>query len=165
MIKIQYQNRATGFSLVEIVIALAIASVALVSMMALLGSFFPMSGNSKDRFASVRIFQTLSHEVQMMTWDELLKAETNSSGVRYFSEQGEEVAREDFEATYAAIIEYNLLGNWPNVEDPSITGHQVNMDANRRVTISVSNKGTSEDPFADPRGIRELTIMVTRFDK
>lgn len=82
------QRRFTcGFSLIEVVLALGIISIAFVPLMGLLPTGMASFRSSMDRSATVRIAERLGNEARQSDFDSV---STNLTD-RYFDEQGNEV--------------------------------------------------------------------------
>lgn len=108
---------AQGFSLVEVVFALAIASLGFLTLLGLLPSGLEMARNSADLAAEARITQHLSGELQSTPWDELDWSGYGQS--RYFNDQGVEITKAEIDGdggmksmlSYVATIELPAQAN------------------------------------------------------
>lgn len=107
----QAHHHKAAFSLVEVVFALAIASLGFLTLLGLLPSGLEMARNSADLAAEARISQHLSGELQSTPWSEL---DWNGFGQsRYFNDQGVEITKAEVEAdggmksmlSYVATVE------------------------------------------------------------
>lgn len=76
-----------GFSLIEVVLALGIISVAFVPLMGLLPTGMASFRSSMDRGATVRITERLGNEARQSDFDSV----GSNPADRYFDEQGNEV--------------------------------------------------------------------------
>lgn len=107
-----------AFSLVEVVFALAIASLGFLTLLGLLPSGLEMARNSADLAAQSRIVQHLSGELQSTPWSEL---DWNGYGKpRYFNDQGVEIPAHqvssqsggmDLVLSYVATVELTSQAN------------------------------------------------------
>lgn len=113
----QSHPEIAAFSLVEVVFALAIASLGFLTLLGLLPSGLEMARNSADLAAEARISQHLSGELQSTPWEEL---DWNGFGQsRYFNDQGVEIAKAEVEAdggmksmlSYVATVELTTQAN------------------------------------------------------
>ena len=80
--------RRTGFSLVEVVIALGIVGIAFVPLMGLLPTGLGSFRSSVDRSATARIVERMGNEAKQSDFD----AVTSQVADRFFDDQGNEVA-------------------------------------------------------------------------
>lgn len=102
-------SSARGFSLVEVTIALAIASMGFITLLGLLPQGLDMARRSADMAAEVRIMRKLAGELQSTSWDKI-----NWSGygpTRYFNDQAVELTAAEladpeaaFTLTYVASV-------------------------------------------------------------
>lgn len=113
----QFHHRNAAFSLVEVVFALAIASLGFLTLLGLLPSGLEMARSSADLAAEARISQHLSGELQSTPWEEL---DWNGFGQsRYFNDQGVEISKADVDAdggmksmlSYVATVELTTQAN------------------------------------------------------
>jgi uncharacterized protein (TIGR02598 family) len=102
---------AKAFSLIEVMLALAIASVGFVTMLGLLPHGLHLVQTSAEMSAEARIKQKLSGELLLASWDELT---WNGYGpTRYFNDQGIELVQSEVEGgkaidsglTYVASVQ------------------------------------------------------------
>lgn len=103
-------DRGEAFSLIEVVFSLGIISVALLSVLALLGQAINGAHDAAGRTIGSQISQRLMGEVQLMDWASL----TEPTDFRYFDEFGNELddakaAKDDSIFTaYADILDTPL---------------------------------------------------------
>ena len=100
-------SSTTGFTLVEITVAIGIIAVALISVVALLGKAVDSSRLAAARTTSAEISSKLMGELQLVDWETVADAQTNAPS-RYFDEFGEErideSAKSDSVYTARAIV-------------------------------------------------------------
>ncbi len=116
--------RNGGFSLIEVTIAMAIAAVALSTLMALIPQGMNTMRDAGDEAIMARIHQQILNELQMADFDALDQAYTNGGQPMeiYYDGQGEEIGdsrgggaavRGSFEHVYTARITIPRLGGGP----------------------------------------------------
>lgn len=96
--KFPFHSRS-AFSLVEVVMALGLATFALVSMMGLLGVGFRGARESINMGVMADIAQTVSGEAQLTSWTNL--PASYAASTRYFDDLGKET-RDSSTAVYIA---------------------------------------------------------------
>lgn len=113
---------AGGFSLIEVTIAMAIAAIALSTLMALIPQGMNTMRDAGDEAIMARIHQQILNELQMADFDALDSAYTDSGQPMelYYDSQGEELGdsknssgagiKGSFEHVYTARITIPRLG-------------------------------------------------------
>ena len=86
--KSPFHKLSSAFSLVEVVMALGLATFALVSMMGLLSVGFRGARDSMNMAVISDIAQSLSGEAQLTAWTNLPSYDTGTN--RYFDDLGKE---------------------------------------------------------------------------
>jgi uncharacterized protein (TIGR02598 family) len=97
-------SKSHGFSLVEVVIALGLASFALVSMVGLLSVGFRGARDSIDMTVIADIARGISGEAQLTPWTNLQTI--YGARIRYFDDLGRELSN-DSQAAYLAKTSLN----------------------------------------------------------
>lgn len=89
----QLRSRRGGFSLVEVMLSLAIASLGFITLMGLMPQGLQLSRDAANLSAQSRILQKLSGELMTADWKQL---NWNGYGTnRWFNDQGVELSRSD----------------------------------------------------------------------
>ncbi len=158
-----HASRASGFSLVEISLALAIVAIALIALVGMLPSGMSNFRAAMDAQTAGEIFQRVIADAQETDFDTLLasKVETGGTGgqfyrlaLRHFDEQGTEVkvANPDAPtATEAKTILYaaRVRGTMPGDPDPR----------NHSDSFATSLPGVAAPRF-NPRDLTFLTVQI-----
>ncbi|MEM6916326.1 MAG: Verru_Chthon cassette protein B [Verrucomicrobiota bacterium] len=115
--KIRFERREQkGFSLVEVTLAMAIAAVALVTLMGMIPQGMNTMQQAGDTAIEARVHQQILNELQMAEYDDL---DTEyDQVVIYFDAQGEEIGDSnagyrigsDFDHVYSARISIPEVG-------------------------------------------------------
>lgn len=108
--KICHSRKERGFSLVEVTIAMAIAAVAMVTLMGMIPQGMSTMREAGDAAIEARIHQQVMNELQMAIYDEV-KLDYDQLVV-YYDGQGEEIgdsksgyrSQDDFAHIYSAKI-------------------------------------------------------------
>lgn len=146
---------SAGLTLVEVAMALAIASVVLVILIGALGSTVKFAGEGFDRFAMARISQTLSDENRMLSWEQM-ESEIKNDRILYFDERGRLKDRKSSETIYAARISL--------APGPSLPGASASSIHLRRLVVEVSARGLADDPFSSIHPLRKFAALYSRLD-
>ncbi len=157
-----------GFSLIETTIALSIVAVTLLSVIALMGGVATTSGETMDRFATARIFQSIAHDYQMKDWETILQADGKQNEIIYFDEKGEESKKGEFETIYAARVALDSAAEWPGLSEAAATklaARESSSDESRRLKVEVSSRVMLADPFSDKNYVREFTTLLVKLDQ
>ncbi len=109
---------ATGFSLIEVVLALGVIGVALTSMLGLLPTGLTIFRESIEATVRADILRKLSSELQQTPFSDV----GSSTGMRYFTDEGQEVTSEKqafFGLTYSVgtatdVLKGSLSGSYAN---------------------------------------------------
>lgn len=159
----------SGFSLVEVTIAVAIAALGFITLLGLLPSSINMAKEAAQMSTGARIIQKLSGEMQSAAWEDINWK--GYSPLRYFTSEGTEILASQgadpkqlaMDLAYVAAIQ---LPEQPlDVVLPgSGTGTQAAAQHLRRVRICVA---TSNDPSFDfnsasPMRVTAATALIAR---
>lgn len=94
-----------AFSLVEVTIALAIASLGFITILGVLPQGLDMARQSANLSAQSRIAQQLTGELQALTWDDITW--TGHGPRRFYTDQGVEIPQKDIsKAEFAMSLSY-----------------------------------------------------------
>jgi uncharacterized protein (TIGR02598 family) len=158
-----HASRTSGFSLVEISLALAIVAVALIALVGMLPSGMSNFRAAMDVQTAGEIFQRVVADAQETDFDTLLASKVESGGtaaqfyrlaLRHFDEQGTEVkvanpdAPTSLEAK-AILYTVRVRGTLPGDPDPR----------NHSDNFATSLPGFAAPRF-NPRDVTFLTVQV-----
>lgn len=159
----------SGFSLVEVTIAVAIAALGFVTLMGLLPTGINMAKDAAQMSTGTRIIQKLSGEMQSASWADVNW--TGYSPVRYFTSEGTEITAADAGSPeeLAASISYVASVQLPDqpldvILPGTAAGAQKPAQYLRRVRICVA---ASNDPAFDfasaaPMRVTSATALVAQ---
>jgi uncharacterized protein (TIGR02598 family) len=95
--------RNSGFSLVEIVVAVGIVATVMVALLGMIPTGLNTVNEAADKMAEIRIAQQLLGEVQMTAWDDVDEWE---QGLHYFDGEGNRLTLgEKPKVVYTAKVE------------------------------------------------------------
>lgn len=154
-------RRATGgFSLVEVVIAVAITALGVVTLLGLLPHGLELSRKTANELATTRIIQQLIGEVQSTDWTEM--DAIGSGGNRLFDDQGIEITSGNDASTRTSYVA-NVVVNDPDLELPQ-PGSGVIQQHLRRVTVNIAAVPNVQFQFTDSNRAlyRSYTQLVAR---
>jgi uncharacterized protein (TIGR02598 family) len=102
---------ASGFSLVEVALAVAIAAVGIITCLGLLPEGLEMSRRTAQMAINSNILEQLIRDVENAGWPYL---STQTGRVKkYYNDQGTEVAVDASDLTYLVEIDYSNLAYLP----------------------------------------------------
>lgn len=151
---------SNGFSLVEVVIALAIAAVGIVSILGLLPHSLETIKKTGNLTSEARILQKIAGEYNLGGWNETAGT---TSEVQYFDDQGVEVKTTDpdFETRFVYVAELNV----PALDTrlPSTSGGVVEQNL-RRVIVKIAPVPVRDFNFeaAPENSFRTYTLLVAK---
>jgi len=157
---------SAAFSLVEVVLAVGIMALGVVTILGLLPHGMEISRKTANELAETRIIEQLVAELQSSEWDDIEGAkQTISAQTRYFDDQGLELAETDSDlealVTYVARVRVPDL----NVRLPTnATAISENQNL-RRVTIEVASVPLTNFNFDDPPAgvaVKTFTQLLAR---
>lgn len=152
---------SSGFSLVEVSIAVAIASLGFVTLLGLLPQGINMARNSAEMSVGSKIMLKLSGEMQSMAWSRITW--TGYGPLRFFTNEGRELtpdnsSEEDLASSLAFVASIFVPQKPLDVYLPAGTSGSGNGTPEsylRRVKISIA---TSADPSFDFNSASPLRI-------
>lgn len=128
-------RNAHGFSLVEIVVAVAIVATVMVALMGMIPTGLNTVKQASHTMSEIRIAQQIIGEVQMTEWNELRDWEVE--GPYYYDREGNKLENsEDPRKLYTCVVE---LTNPPTLPGAAHANTYL-----QRILVKVSHKrGTS----------------------
>jgi uncharacterized protein (TIGR02598 family) len=142
------RHSSAGFSLVEVVMAVGIMALGVVTILGLLPHGLEMSRKTANEMAEARIIEHIVGEMQSTTWQAL---NTYGQQLRYFDDQGLELpnistAQARFALNYVVRVDVPQLDVRLPTNNPS-----ANPDTHlRRVTIRMVAAPLPEFNFNNP---------------
>lgn len=126
-----------GFSLVEVALAVAIAALAIITLLGLLPQGLEMSRKTSVLTHNSSILEQIIRNLENMQWSDI-----PASGLtnKYYSDEGLEVASDSKEISFVAEIDYQQPASLPMAEtvEPYL----------RRVIIRVASSSSSSFKFS-----------------
>lgn len=160
-------SRITGFSLVEVSLALVVVAIALVALLGLMPSGMNNFRTALDGQIAAEIFQRVVADAQETDFDTLIKSGTGTEKggdgqqfyrlpLRHFDNQGTEVKVNDPNAPtpteakdQGIVYTVRVRGSMPGDPDPG----------NHLPNFATSLPGISAPRF-NPRGLTFLTVQI-----
>jgi uncharacterized protein (TIGR02598 family) len=152
-------NGRAGFSLVEVVMAVAIAALGIITLLGLIPHGLSTSRKTINEIATTRIVAQLIAEIQLADWNTLQVNSTNQS--RLFDDQGVEITKSSDDSLISYVARLTLPS--PDVALPrnNGTGYESNI---RRVIVDVApvpvKNFFSNNPA--PGSYRTFTQLVSK---
>ena len=149
----------SGFSLVEIVVAVGIVATVMVALLGMIPTGLNTVNEAADTMAEIRIAQQILGEVQMADWNDL--DEWDSKPFYYDAEGNKLETREGNKVRYTCRVE---------IEDRLVIPPQHENNYIKRVVVKVSSKrGGSIDfsenaPPKEYRSFAGLSVMTVNDD-
>lgn len=154
-----------GFSLVEIVVALAVVATAVLTMVALLPSGLDDLRKSASRQADARIAQAVVADYQMQSWGAPSATMTLPGKDFYFDIRGTEV---DIKVE-SGKLEHAFTARAQVKSDPAKPALAGDRDSTRqllRLSIRITDKINNPDALEDgSKFFRERGVWVANFDQ
>lgn len=153
----RYRREASGgFSLAEVLIALAITSFALLALIGVLPEGLRSLQNAQRQEAEARILQNVAARHQMTPWDES-SVGTQEEGDLEFDANGAPVQSGSKDTVYRARAEVLDAAPLPNENTAS--------PFMRRVRIRVTNQLQMPGALDNPTHFREKWASIVNLDK
>ena len=145
---IKTRSRA-GFSLVEVALAVAIAALAIITLLGLLPQGLEMARKTALMVSDSNILEQVTHDMENAVFD-TLPVQTVK---RYFNDQGREVLQDATDLTFVVQIEPQPLAALPQAEkvQPYL----------RRMVIKIATTSTPNFEFTDPGNSGAAPAYVT----
>lgn len=110
---VRRQPSCRGFSLVEVTLAVAIAALAIITLLGLLPQGLEMSRKTSLLTANSSILEQIIRNLENMQWSSL---PVSGTARKYFTDQGQEVSSESKEISFVAEIDYQQPASLPKTE-------------------------------------------------
>lgn len=151
-----HRRSAHGFSLAESLIAIAIVSFSLLTIIGMMPPGLDHLKNSEDRAARARIISTLAAEYEAMNWAELQRVAGKKRGPIYYDRQGLETNKQ-VEQIYGAEV----LVSKGNTSLEALPGTNPSPFLTR-VEIKVTSRPQANNPFGtgNELGLELRTLML-----
>lgn len=141
---------ANGFSLVEVTLSVAIASLAIITLLGLLPQGLEMSRKSGIAVSSSNIMEQVTRNLENTQWS-LMPAKGKK--VRYYyNEEGAQVTEDSKELTYLAELEFMGPAYLPKVN--------AQQQFLNRVKIRIANTGNTKFEFGTTN---QLSYTVSHY--
>jgi uncharacterized protein (TIGR02598 family) len=145
-----------GFSLAEVLIALAITSFALLALIGVLPEGLRSLQNAQRQEAEARIAQHVAARYQVKTWDELNESASEQQDLD-FDGNGAPLEQSSREAVYRARAEVMDAAPLPNESAASPYLRRLRI----RITNNMGNTGALDNPAQH----RERWVTLVDLDK
>lgn len=135
------RQRDSGFSLVEVALAVAIAAVGIITCLGLLPEGLEMSRRTAELAINSNILEQVVRDVENAGWP-YLSAQT-SKVKKFYNDQGTEVAQDAKDITYVVEVDYTALA-YLSATNQSEDGLQQNL---KRLVIRMATSTNPEYKF------------------
>ena len=137
-----------GFSLVEVALAVAIAALAIITLLGLLPQGLEMSRKTSVLANNSNILEQIIRNYENMQWSDILSG--GNLVKKYYTDQGLEVASSSEEISFVAEIDFRQTASLPQTEttEPYL----------RRVIIRVASSSSSSYTFDPANSIGYVTF-------
>lgn len=161
--------RPSGFSLVEVTIAVAIAALGFVTLLGLLPTGLNMARETSQMSTGARIIQKLSGEMQSVAWEDITWK--GYSPLRYFTSEGTELTASDSTDPDQLALQLAYVASVQIPDQPldvvlpgSVGGNQSTAQYLRRVRICVASSNDPAFDFASasPMRVTAATALIAR---
>lgn len=137
-----------GFSLVEVTLAVAIAALAIITLLGLLPQGLDMARKTSLMINDSNILEQLTHDMENASFDLL----PNQTVKKYYNDQGREVAQDATDLSYVVEIEPQQVVALPKAE--------MTQPYMKRMVIKIAVTSSPAFVFAPP-GSNNATPYVT----
>jgi uncharacterized protein (TIGR02598 family) len=106
-------SSSAGFSLVEVALAVAIAALAIITLLGLLPQGLEMARKTSVITNNSSILEQIIRNLESMQWSDLPTTGTTN---KYYTEEGLEVSADSKEISYVAQIDFGQQASLPQTE-------------------------------------------------
>ncbi len=106
-------SSSAGFSLVEVALAVAIAALAIITLLGLLPQGLEMARKTSVITNNSSILEQIIRNLENMQWSDIPATGTAS---KYYTDEGLEVASDSKEISFVAQIDYQQQATLPQAE-------------------------------------------------
>lgn len=138
-----------GFSLVEVTLAVAIAALAIITLLGLLPQGLDMARKTSLMINDSNILEQLTHDMENASFDLL----PNQKVKKYYNDQGREVAQDATDLAYVVEIEPQQIVALPKAE--------MTQPYMRRMVIRIAATSSPAFVFAPPGSNTTTSPYVT----
>jgi len=158
--------RSTGFSLVEVSLALGIMAFALIALLALVPEALKTTRKAIQTSVSANVMQQVMSEVQLAEFKELEEIEQQTGKISYyFDADGYRVNSQDDSIYEAKIV---LATRDERIKNPLFPGASPDHKYLNRLTVFIAHNpgGVRTDPFEDENNPPvKMGTLVARKEK
>ena len=152
-------HRTRGFSLVESVVAIAIVSVSVLTLVGLLPGGIEDLRQSALKQAEARIIQTFVADYQMKSWGSAGANMQPQDKELYFDIRGTRISQKD-------TLDHAITGRATvDPEKPQLFGDKSGSNHLRRVTILISDQVQNTDAFTNPKLHHVRSAWIVNYDQ
>ena len=159
----RFSRRKSGFSLIEVCIAIGIITLTLIPMMGLMAVGVGQVSTNLDRNQAVTISQQVLIEAQQMAFTSLT-ALANSTGTgtyqRYFNYQGDAVAAGSSQIAYTANVTVTTFTTSTPSSVPALPGGDTTQPTLVTLTIQVRKTPSGIDATTNPN-VAQFVSMIS----
>lgn len=156
--KMNLHSNVKGFSLVEVMMSLAIASSTMLVLAALIPSGLDMVRASNRDMATARIVQFVNAEYQMRPWADIMTQEANGSESTFlFDNQGLKTESASDYAVFGAKVIVAAAQPLP--------GAPASNSSLRTLHVNVTSNLNATDPYEEGPAVTQYQILVAQADE
>ena len=171
-----HPRRRSGFSLIEVTIAMAIVAVAVVSLLGMLPRGMQTMQQAGDQAIFGRIHQQILSELQLTSW-EMTPGVTQivddfDGQIRFYDDQGVEVdGTDDRMQVYAARVHVPPIGSGTRPDSigggafpQMMVGNEPSSDV-RTVLVEIAPSASADFDFDDEINFRLINVFQTTLSR
>lgn len=150
------QHAGAGFSLAEVMLAMAIASFALLALIGVLPEGLESLRDAEKRAAEARMVQDVTARYQLLDWEEA-DLDGGSEEEFEFDSSGNPLESSSDRVIYKARVTIESANPLPNESSSS--------PFLRRIRIRITDRWDNGSAFTNPAMYRERFALLVNFDK
>ncbi len=127
----------SGFSLVEVALAVAIASLAIITLLGLLPQGLDMARKTSQLTTNSSILDQVIRNYENMQWTGI---PANGTVTKYYTDEGLEVGSDSKELSYVVLVDFNQQTSLPQTD--------TNQPYLRRIVIKIASSSSPSFQFA-----------------